>query len=586
MSDPAVRWHPIASVSDVPPRHVFHGQLLGRELAVWRADDGFVNVWENRCLHRGVRLSLGVNDGRELMCQYHGWRYANRSAGCTYIPAHPADSPARTICIRRFPVAERYGLVWSGEAPPGGPSSHETLDLSSTIVLRSIPVNAPSGLVAEHIARYEFCPSDQLDEADPAVTVIDRDEWSVTMSASAGGLSTTAVFFIQPVDSSRSAIRGVLAGDPRGSDRLPVLRHHNHRLTGLRDAIEADAARMAPSQPRKAREEPVRLDAGRAAGAPAGRVAPLRVRVSRKWETAEGVVGFELASIGDQLPAHQPGAHIDVHLPNGLVRQYSITNGPGEGTTYRIGVKREPDSRGGSEYLHEKVHEGAELAISEPRNNFRLRRDAVRTILVAGGIGVTPLLAMAQTLRKDNLDFRLHYFAQSPAHLAFPELLDGLGSSVTTHLGLTPEATVAALRDLSEPYEPSSHLYVCGPGPMLDAARRVASGSGWPDDTIHFEYFRNDTDIDDSSSFEISLARSAVTLRVPAGKSILEVLRANGVPVPSSCEQGACGTCHVTVLEGEPAHQDVYLKDSERRAGDRLMTCVSRSKTDRLVLDV
>ena len=115
-------WYPIAAAHDLPFRHVFHGQLLGREFAVWRADDGFVNIWENRCLHRGVRLSIGINDGRELRCQYHGWRYSNRTAGCTYIPAHPADAPARTITIRTFPVAERYGLIWSsldavGEGP-------------------------------------------------------------------------------------------------------------------------------------------------------------------------------------------------------------------------------------------------------------------------------------------------------------------------------------------------------------------------------------------------------------------------------------------------------------------------------------
>ena len=107
------RWHPIAAANDLPFRHVFHGQLLGRELAVWRADDGYLNVWENRCLHRGSRLSIGINDGRELKCQYHGWRYANRTAGCTYIPAHPADAPARTIRNRTFPAEERYGLVWS-----------------------------------------------------------------------------------------------------------------------------------------------------------------------------------------------------------------------------------------------------------------------------------------------------------------------------------------------------------------------------------------------------------------------------------------------------------------------------------------
>ncbi len=584
--DPTVLWHPIASVGDVPPRHVFHGQLLGRELAVWRADDGYINVWENRCLHRGLRLSIGVNNGHELMCQYHGWRYANRTAQCTYIPAHPADAPARTIFNRTFPAAERYGLVWSGEAPSGPPPEVGVLDAGSAMVLRSLPVDAPPGLVAEHLGRYRFCPNDRLDAEEPEVTADGHDDWSVLLTASAGGSSTTAAFFVQPVDSNRSVIRGVLSGSGEAADRLTVLRHHSTLLSNLRDRIEAYAATTPPPEPMEVKLHQVSEQLARVPVASVGRHAPLRVRVSRKWKTAEGVAGFELESIGEQLPSHQPGAHIDVHLPNGLVRQYSITNGPGEGTAYRIGVKREPNSRGGSECLHESVREGDVLAISEPRNNFPLRRDSVRTILLAGGIGITPLLAMAQTLRKDDLDFRLHCFAQSPAHLAFPELLKELGSSVTTHLGLTPEATVTRLRELVGRYETASHLYVCGPGPMLGAARRVATECGWPDDAIHFEYFRNDNEVDNSSSFEISLSRSALTLPVPAGKSVLEVLRANAIPVPSSCEQGACGTCGVTVLEGEPVHQDVYLNDSEKLAGDRIMTCVSRSRTDRLVLDI
>ncbi len=124
MPEPTTTWHPIAAGSDLPSRHVFHGQLEGRELAVWRADDGYVNVWENRCLHRGVRLSIGINDGRELKCQYHGWRYSNRTAGCTYIPAHPADAPARTITNRTFPAAERYGLVWSAVEPARRRAEH------------------------------------------------------------------------------------------------------------------------------------------------------------------------------------------------------------------------------------------------------------------------------------------------------------------------------------------------------------------------------------------------------------------------------------------------------------------------------
>ena len=226
------------------------------------------------------------------------------------------------------------------------------------------------------------------------------------------------------------------------------------------------------------------------------------------------------------------------------------------------------------------------LAISEPRNNFPLRRDSMRTILLAGGIGITPLLAMAQVLDRMNLAFELHCFAQSAEHTAFSDVLDRLGEAVVRHLGLPPDETVAEIRRLVAAPDEFTHLYVCGPGPMLEAARREAAAAGWPDDHVHFEYFKNTNEIDDSSTFEVALARSALTVTVPSGATILEVLREHGVPLPSSCEQGACGTCVATVLEGEPDHQDVYLNDSDHRAGDRIMTCVSRARSDRLVLDL
>jgi len=577
-------WHPIASSDDVQYRHVFQGQLLGREFAVWRADDDFVNVWENRCLHRGVRLSIGLNEGLELRCQYHGWRYASRSAGCTYIPAHPADAPARTICNRTFPSVERYGLIWSGEDPAGEPPQIAALEDSGTLLLRSIAVNAPIKVVLGHLANYRF--SITADPDNVATTSIDyQDERSLSLTATSDGEESTVVFFVQPVDSNRSVIRGLLSSSPSGTERLPTLRHHSMELSRLRDTVELEALDGPSLEPMVAtiEQDPIALSE---AVASSGRKAALRVQVLRKWTTAEGVVGLELESIGKPLPTHQPGAHIDVHLPNGLVRQYSLTNAPGEGSLYRIGVKLEPDSRGGSACLHETVKEGDVLAISEPRNNFPLRRDTVKTILIAGGIGVTPLLAMAQTLRSNKLDYELHYFAQTDGHLAFPEVLHELGDAVVLHLGLSPDETSRTLTVLLAGYKPAMHIYVCGPGPMLEATRRIASGADWPDEAVHFEYFQNTIEVDNSSSFEVSLARSALTLEVPSGKTILEVLRDNGIALISSCEQGACGTCEVAVIEGEPKHQDVYLNDSEKLAGQRIMTCVSRAKSSRLVLDI
>lgn len=581
------RWHPIAAAYDLQFRHVFHGQLLGREFAVWRADDGYVNVWENRCLHRGVRLSIGINDGRELKCQYHGWRYSNRTAGCTYIPAHPADAPARTITNRTFAAVERYGLVWSAEEPLGDVPDVAGLAEGDLLTLRGMPVNAPADIVAAKLKGYRFQPSGRIDACGASVAVEAVSAFSVALRATEGDASTLAIFFVQPVDSNRSVIRGVLDGQPQDRERVAVLRHHNELLSKLREAVEREAAAVpapAPLEPVIERVSPELAEMPEATMH--GRKATIRVEVAKKWQAADGIAGFELRPVKGLLPTFQPGAHIDVHMPNGLTRQYSIINGPGESGTYVIGVKLERDSTGGSTCMHETVRAGDVLAISEPRNNFPLRRDAVKTIFVAGGIGITPLLAMAQTLKNQNLAYDLHYFAQNEAQLAFPERTKELGDALKPHLGLSPDETGVKLREILAKYRPDMHLYLCGPGPMLQAARRIAAELGWPETAVHFEYFKNTNKIDDSSTFEIALARSCVTLKVPAGKTILEVMREAGVDMPSSCEQGACGTCLATVIEGEPDHQDVYLNDAEKESGTKIMTCVSRAKSARLVLDL
>lgn len=561
---PNTAWYPIASSEDLPYRHVFHGQLWGREFAVWRADDNHVNVWENRCLHRGVRLSIGLNEGAELKCQYHGWRYANRSAGCTYIPAHPADAPARRIVNRTYRAVEHLGLIWSSLddetdfTPP--------LDEGQWLALRPIPVNArPDDTLAALMA-----------DGSAAELVAPLTAW-VELAA------TRCLFVVQPVDSARAVIRGLV---PRPADAYATLRHFNDILSRLRDTIEQFASTETAPAPIVPNYEPVSLDLATMPDLVIGRQATLRVRVKRKWRVGADVTALELAPLAGQLPTFQPGAHLDLHLPNGLIRQYSITNGPGEQQSYIIAAKREPESRGGSSAIAEAVHEGDVLAISEPRNNFPLRRDAVRTILVAGGIGLTPFLAMARALQKSRLPFELHVFARSASHLPFADDLAVLGASVVRHLGRTPAETEADIRALTGAFKFAHQLYVCGPAPMLELTRSVARALGWPDEAVHFEYFANTHPIDQSSSFTVELARSALTLEVPAGKSILEVMRDNGLEAPSSCEQGACGTCMTRVLEGVPDHQDVYLNDTERAANAVMMTCVSRAKSARLVLDI
>jgi ferredoxin-NADP reductase/nitrite reductase/ring-hydroxylating ferredoxin subunit len=556
-------WYPVASSDDLPFRHVYHGQLLGQELAIWRADDGYVNIWENRCLHRGVRLSIGINDGAELKCQYHGWRYANRTAGCTYIPAHPADAPARRITNRTYPVKERFGLVWaalSADAPE--------MDVAEAgFALRPMPVNAlPEMVLSALVARGE------------AVTQLPPLGAALVLAGAPG----RATYFVQPVDSARAVIRGVLDAEPD----VDTLMAFNAVLARLRDAVEAEARAIELPDPIVPRYEPVSVELATMPDRVIGRQATVRVMVRRRWQAALDVTGIELAPLSGHLPTFQPGAHIDLHLPNGLVRQYSITNGPGDLTGYTIAVKREAGSRGGSAAIAETLREGDVLAVSEPRNNFPLRRDAVRTTFIAGGIGLTPLLSMARALQRQGLAFDFHAFARSAEHLPLGPELEALGDRVSRHFGLGPPETAEAIRQVLGAHSFARHVYICGPGPMLELARGIASELGWPDEAVHYEYFKNTHEIDTSSSFTVELARSALSLTVPAGRSILEVMRENGIEAPSSCEQGACGTCLTRVLEGEIDHQDVYLNGTEKAAGNVMMTCVSRAKSARLVLDI
>ena len=578
-------WHPIASSSDLVPRHVYHAQLLGRELAVWRADDGYVNVWENRCLHRGVRLSIGINDGRELVCQYHGWRYANRTAGCTYIPAHPADAPARTICNNQYPVIEQDGLIWSCESDEHPELLPIDFRAGEKLVLRAIPINASTDLVLAKLIQ-------QAEDAEHNThQVIERSSFSLSVLYTASDAQIQINYFLQPLDSNRVTVRAVLSGLPEGTNansanRLKMLREHNENLKLIRMHAETDMQTMDAPQPWEPVIRPVSEALSYMPGLSSTGRSLLRVRVSDIRDTATDIKVVELISIDGQLPTFHPGAHIDVHLPNGLIRQYSLVNATGQTDRYIIGVKREVESSGGSTYVHDTLRLDDVIAVSVPRNNFPMRRDAVNTILIAGGIGITPMLSMAQALHHSSMPFELHYFVQDDEHVAFKHILETFQSSLVVHKSMSPEQTQNTLRNLLSSYNDAHHMYVCGPGPMMDATRAVAQDSHWPDDAVHFEYFKNSQAQDDSVPFEVSLSRSGLTLEVPSGKSLLEVLRENDVDLPSSCEQGACGTCKVTVTDGEPLHQDVYLSETEKLKGNCMMTCVSRAKSTSLTLDI
>jgi ferredoxin-NADP reductase/nitrite reductase/ring-hydroxylating ferredoxin subunit len=559
---PAPAWHPIAAASDLVFRHVFHGKLLGREFAVWRADDGHVNVWENRCLHRGVRLSIGMNDGAELKCQYHGWRYASRSASCVYIPAHPANSPARQVTNRVFPAIERGGLVWSTLTPD---APFDGMPEGGWFAARAITVRAPAPAVLAALA----AAASSLEWASPLALRL----------AFAAAPAETLLVLAQPVDHGATILRALRDGAP--AEEEAWLRRINRLLVTLRDTIEAAKPDSAPAA--APAFELVAPELAEPAAAPAG---GLSVVVARKWQAAEDVTALTLRPLSGPLPAFQPGAHIDVTLPDGLVRQYSLTNGPGEAESWTIGVRLMPDSRGGSKQIAERLREGDLLAVSLPRHNFPLRRDALRSVLIAGGIGITPLLAMAKALAHGGHAFELHVFARGEAQVPFADTLRGFGARVTLHLGHDPAATEAAVRGLLGPHGFAQHVYVCGGPAMIDCVTRVAAALGWPDEAVHYEHFSNDRVLDTSGTFTVELARSALSIEVAAGCSMLSAIRLAGVAIPSSCERGACGTCVVPVLDGVPDHQDVYLTPREKAAGRRVVTCVSRARTESLVLDL
>ena len=613
LKDARLRWHPIAASTDLPPRHVFHGQMLGRELALWRADDGHVNVWENRCLHRGVRLSIGVNDGTELVCQYHGWRYANRTAGCTYIPAHPADAPARTVCNNTYPVIEKYGLVWSGETPANPLVQHEVLGNRHTTALRVVVVNAPvERIVLPLINRYTTAHPDRqstpfkrygADTPDPFMLILRScNDTTITTTP-----DVNIVFFFQPMDAGRTAIRGLLCGvneyTTSSATLTGLLKQHNFMLCRLRDSIESETRHLPAPKP----WTPVIPNVSETiafmpARAESSQQATHTVYVSAIESLTPDVKLFTLqrtaADMGldhsldhsehqqNTLPAAQPGAHIDVHLPGDHVRQYSLINGPGQTDHYAIAVKQLDNSTGGSHALHHRIKLNDLLTVSPPRNNFSLRRDALKTHLLAGGIGLTPLLSMARALAHAQLPFALHHFVACESDKLFERELLAMQGNVHWHVGQSIEQAQHKLNDLLSKPEEHHHVYICGPGAMLGYAREVAANHNWPDTHVHFEYFNNSQTVDDSSAFRVELARSGLSIDVPAGQTLLSALREHNVGVASSCEQGACGTCRVNVIEGTPLHQDVYLSDSEKARGHCLMSCVSRAQSERLVLDL
>ncbi|WP_239372750.1 MULTISPECIES: PDR/VanB family oxidoreductase [unclassified Frankia] len=323
--------------------------------------------------------------------------------------------------------------------------------------------------------------------------------------------------------------------------------------------------------------------------------------VAAKERVAEAVVRVVLTRPdGVALPTWTPGAHIDLILADQLVRQYSLCGDPADGERWEIGVLHEPDGRGGSRHVHQVLDVGDQVTASAPRNNFQLV-PAPEYLFLAGGIGITPILPMVHAAQAAGATWRLVYGGRRHASMAFLDRLAQYGSRVTIHPeDIHGQLDLASLLDIPRP---DVAVYCCGPEGLLAAVESRCSA--WPAGSLHVERFQpRPVGADDIagagtagtagtgdvavalSEFDVVLAQSGRTVRVPTSLSVLEALEAAGVDVLSSCREGVCGTCETGVVEGEPDHRDSILTEEERAASGLMMVCVSRSRTPKLVLDL
>jgi vanillate monooxygenase ferredoxin subunit len=302
---------------------------------------------------------------------------------------------------------------------------------------------------------------------------------------------------------------------------------------------------------------------------------------------ADNIVALELhAADGAALPAFSAGAHINVTLPNGLMRQYSLLNDPAETHRYEIAILRDPNSRGGSLSAHADIREGMALSIGAPRNLFPLAPEG-GALLFAGGIGVTPLLAMAHALRGQGRVFALHYCTRTESAAAFRDELctSTFGGAVRFHTDDGPASQKLDAATALATAPPGTHAYVCGPAGFIAYIYASARTAGWAEERLHSESFTA-TSVAPGGAFNLRLAKRGIIVPVAAEQSALEALLEVGVDLPVSCEQGICGSCVTRVLEGEPEHRDSFLTKAERTHNNCFTPCVSRARTPELVLDL
>lgn len=312
-----------------------------------------------------------------------------------------------------------------------------------------------------------------------------------------------------------------------------------------------------------------------------------QVIVKNRHIEGSNVAVMEFESATDiSLPQVEAGAHIDVYLPNGMVRQYSLCQNPAATGIFRLGILRDPESRGGSISAFDDLKNGMQIQVSAPRNLFPLTK-AKHSVLIGGGIGITPLITMAYQLLQDGQSFELHYCGSSVERCAFVDEIKGsdLTQFTTFHFKADGQSHRQYFEENFPKFDPQSHVYTCGPNGFMDWVIDLAKSHDFKDAQIHKEYFQVEVETT-GESFEVVAQRSNKIITVSAEESLIDALAREGIKIEKSCEQGVCGTCLCDVLEGEPDHRDVYLTDDEKADNDQILVCCSRSKSARLVLDI
>jgi ferredoxin-NADP reductase len=308
----------------------------------------------------------------------------------------------------------------------------------------------------------------------------------------------------------------------------------------------------------------------------------LRIK-SATWE-APNIISYELRSVdGSPLPEFSAGAHIDLKLPTGMTRSYSLLNSQCERDRYVIAVQKDRASRGGSSWIHENLKVGDALPVSDPRNNFRLDEEADKTVLIAGGIGITPMLSMIERLKSLKKDWQLVFCARTRESAPFVKDLES-DERVRFNFDGEPGGTMIDMSVLIASHGVESHFYCCGPLPMLEA---FGSATGHlPRDKVHVEFFTAASPAATAGGFKVILAKSGREVDVQPGKTILDALNDAGIVTPYSCAEGVCGTCETVVLEGVPDHRDLVLTEAEKSSNKKMLICCSGSHSERLVLDL